>query len=248
MSDAITLYDIPGSATPDVAWSSNVWRTRYVLHIKGLAYKTIWVEYPDIAPTLKGLDADPTGTRDGAPLYTLPVIHDPTTGALVSDSLQIALYLDAQYPDTPQLLKAPTRALQIAFLHTFVLPRLREPPVPLVINSSANQLSPSSEEWFRRSRVAMFGRPLEEIAREPGEREVLLKRLIDAMLDLGSWKGDSPFLGGEEVNYADVMVAGMLQWLRRVGDKAEWEKVRDAIASQWAVFMETFAKWDVIDA
>ncbi|KAI0058413.1 hypothetical protein BV25DRAFT_1830063 [Artomyces pyxidatus] len=269
MSSAIiTLYDIPGTATADVAWSPNTWRTRfvqaklvelmssplrtirYVLHIKGLAYKTVWVEYPDVEPAMKKLGAQPTGIwsvpRDGEPLYTLPVIHDSATDAIVADSLQIALYLDAQYPDTPQLLPPPSRALQIALHETFVAPHLLTPTIKLLITRIARQLNPRSEEYFRQTRVPMFGMPLEDVAREQEQRKALVTELTTAMVELGKWKGEFSYLGGQDVIYADVMVAANLQWLRRVGDKAEWESVRGAITDKWGEFMEAFSKWDVI--
>jgi glutathione S-transferase len=34
-------------------------------------------------------------------VYTLPALHDPNTGALVNDSLEIAVYLEKAYPAMP---------------------------------------------------------------------------------------------------------------------------------------------------
>ena len=54
-----------------------------MLHYKGLPFRTQWVEYPDIEPTLRLLDALPTSkNEDGSDYYTLPVIHDDSTGRL----------------------------------------------------------------------------------------------------------------------------------------------------------------------
>ncbi|THU78683.1 hypothetical protein K435DRAFT_786154 [Dendrothele bispora CBS 962.96] len=54
MSDGKTLvfFDIPSKIG---AWSPNTWKTRYSLNYKGIPYKTVWVESPDIAKTLKDL-------------------------------------------------------------------------------------------------------------------------------------------------------------------------------------------------
>ncbi|KAI0058412.1 hypothetical protein BV25DRAFT_1830060 [Artomyces pyxidatus] len=249
MSNVITLYDIPGTAAVDVAWSPNVWRARYVLHIKGLAYKTVWVEYPDIEPTLKKIGAPPTSMREGAPLYTLPVIHDPATGRIVTDSLQIALYLDAQYPSTPQLLPPASRALQIALLETFVTPRVRPPTLKLVIYATASQLNSQSEAFYHRTRaerVPGYSGTLENVARDPEVRQALLKELAAAIGELGRWKGDYPFLGGLNVSYVDAVIAAMLKWFRTVGDRTEWETVRGEIANEWDGLLQTFAKWDAI--
>ena len=69
MSKPIVFYDIPGNAHSHKAWSPNTQKTRcallsrlrdvkvisersdlfsYSLNYKGIPYKTVWVEYPDI--------------------------------------------------------------------------------------------------------------------------------------------------------------------------------------------------------
>ena len=49
----IVLYDL-GSVT-NVPFSPAVWRIRIMLNYKEIPYKTIFLEFPDIEPTLKGL-------------------------------------------------------------------------------------------------------------------------------------------------------------------------------------------------
>ncbi|KAI0725636.1 hypothetical protein C8Q72DRAFT_749831, partial [Fomitopsis betulina] len=75
--DVIILYDIP-SSLPHNAWSPNTWKTRYLLNIKDLPYRTQWLEYPDIAGYLRALGVPPTAPGTIAP-YTLPAIYDPKT-------------------------------------------------------------------------------------------------------------------------------------------------------------------------
>ncbi|KAI0050996.1 hypothetical protein FA95DRAFT_420600 [Auriscalpium vulgare] len=245
MTSVITLYDIPGTAAADGTFSANVWRARYALHIKGLAYKVIWVEYPDIASTMQKIGAAPTGTRDGQALYTCPAIHDPTTGATLSDSAKIVQYLDKQYPETPQLLPAHSRALQLAFLETFSPTRLRPPVLRLVLLNTMKQLHPESAVFFRRTREAMQGKPMEEITRKE-DRAGLLQDFIDTLELLGKWKGDEVFLGGSDVSFADLLVASHLKWLRDIGDPGEGDKVVEAIKSTWGGFLKAFEKWEVI--
>lgn len=64
MTQPVVFYDIPGNAHPQKAWSPNTQNTRYasrreqeglltdtlryILNYKGIPYKTVWVEYPDI--------------------------------------------------------------------------------------------------------------------------------------------------------------------------------------------------------
>ena len=48
---------------------------RFTLDYKGLQYKTVWTEYPDIAATCQSLNIPPTGKwPDGSPMYTLPAL------------------------------------------------------------------------------------------------------------------------------------------------------------------------------
>lgn len=49
----IVLYDLAN--TKNVCFSPTVWRIRLILNYKQIPYKTIFLEFPDIEPTLKGL-------------------------------------------------------------------------------------------------------------------------------------------------------------------------------------------------
>ncbi|KAI0044249.1 hypothetical protein FA95DRAFT_1562443 [Auriscalpium vulgare] len=242
----ITVYDIQATGTQDGTISTNVWRVRYALHIKGLAYKVEWVEYPDIAATMKTIGAPPTGMRAGQPLYTCPAICDPTTGIILSDSLQIVQYLDTQYPATPALLPASSRALQKAFLETYLPTRIRAPIIHLVVQMSAEQLSPRSAEFFRRTRESDIGVAFEEIGRKEDERQALLGKVVQAFEEVEKWKGDELFVTGEQVSFVDVTIAAHLRRLQKSISEDEWETVWKAIEPRWGGFMGSFTKWEVI--
>jgi len=49
----IVLYDL--ACTKNVCFSPVVWKIRLTLNYKQIPYKTIFLEFPDIEPTLKGL-------------------------------------------------------------------------------------------------------------------------------------------------------------------------------------------------
>jgi hypothetical protein len=49
----IVLYDL--ACNQNVCFSPVVWRIRLMLNYKHVPYKTIFLELPDIEPTLKGL-------------------------------------------------------------------------------------------------------------------------------------------------------------------------------------------------
>ena len=49
----IILYDL--ACTKNISFSPAVWRIRLILNYKKIAYKTIFLEFPDIEPTLRPL-------------------------------------------------------------------------------------------------------------------------------------------------------------------------------------------------
>ncbi|TBU21116.1 hypothetical protein BD311DRAFT_812651 [Dichomitus squalens] len=65
--------------------------------LRGFPYKTVWVEYLDIELLCKKIGATAAEARRDS---TLPVIHEPDAGAMVSHLTAIARYLDKTYPDT----------------------------------------------------------------------------------------------------------------------------------------------------
>ncbi len=49
----IVLYDL--ACTKNVCFSPVVWRIRLMLNYKNVQYETVFLEFPDIEPTLKSL-------------------------------------------------------------------------------------------------------------------------------------------------------------------------------------------------
>jgi hypothetical protein len=49
----IVLYDL--ACTKNICFSPVVWRIRLMLNYKQIPYSTVFLELPDIEPTLKGL-------------------------------------------------------------------------------------------------------------------------------------------------------------------------------------------------
>ncbi|KAF8500716.1 hypothetical protein BU17DRAFT_72045 [Hysterangium stoloniferum] len=168
----ITLYDIAGHPDCYRGWNPLPARTRYCLNFKGLSFKTVWLEYPDIEPTLRSIGASPTMKwPDGRPFYTVPVISDEShltdngEATVVSDSWAIAKYLDETYPDTGshRLFPDGTMALQMlsqVYIHKNLylgsLARILAPHLtPL--------LSETSQKYYRETREMFFRASLEEL-------------------------------------------------------------------------------------
>ncbi|KAI0720561.1 hypothetical protein C8T65DRAFT_633549, partial [Cerioporus squamosus] len=215
----------------------------YCLNIKGIPYKTVWVEYPDIETVSERVGAAPTSTKpDGTPFYTCPFISDPNTQTAVSDTAAIARYLDKTYPGTHTLFPKETAALQHAFLRAFAAEVMPGPKddfarVAMLVPQTYAMLNERSQPYFRRTREALLGQALEEVAPRGSERA------------RGIWEGAREgFHAG--IVFADVAVAGVLAWTRfTFGEESEeWKGVLGWDGGRWGRFMEKFRQYEAVDA
>ncbi|KAG5640777.1 hypothetical protein DXG03_007237 [Asterophora parasitica] len=242
----IVLYDIPSSA-PGSAWSPNVWKTRYSLNYKGLQYRTEWIEYPDIEATCKRIGAEHTEFRaDGTPLYTLPAIHDPSTGVSIADSARIAEYLDATYPDTPRLLPPGTTAVQHAFLAAYrlALPALWQFALP----STAAILNPPSQAYYARFK---FDPESPQTAPTGQLREEQWAKLKEDFGLLAGWlekgEADGPYVLGAAISFLDFAIAGYIIWLRILWkESGEWDDIRSWHGGRWDTFLKRLEQYETI--
>ncbi|KAJ6608977.1 hypothetical protein B0H10DRAFT_2065911 [Mycena sp. CBHHK59/15] len=237
MKTLIVFYDIP-SKLPDKAWSPNTWKTRYALNYKGIPYKTVWLEYPQIEPVSRELGAAPTSNKpDGRPHYTLPMIHDPRTGAVVSDSAKIAAYLDKTYPDTPPVLPASTAGFYRVF-EDAALPLL----APLILN-------PVSEEYFRRTREETFGKKLEELVPKGDAHTEAWQKVKDTFAKLDGWiranGEDSKYIMGDTLCFADIWMASYVLWISMVRPDL-WKEVKLWNGGRWERLLKDTEKYQTV--
>lgn len=203
----------------------------------------MWIEYPDIEALYKKIGAAPTSNE--APYYTLPVIQDKSTGAVISDGPLIVEYLDKQYPDTPALFPPGTMALQAGFIaaHANAISPVRQFVIPRV-NS---RLNPRSKEYFRRTREQRFGKDMEDITPVGEARVVEWGKYRDGLGKVDSWfkKSAGPFLTGESITFADVSVVSCLIWLKVIfgEDSPEWKDIASWHNGRWDSLVTAFAKY-----
>ncbi|KAI0314070.1 hypothetical protein OF83DRAFT_1064423 [Amylostereum chailletii] len=247
------LYDLPGNFTSDQAWSPNVWKIRYILNLKRLPYTTEWVEFPDIASVAQRIGAPPTAhRRDGTPLYTLPILHDPASNQHLSNSTDIARFLDRRFPDpasapAPALFPAGTDALLAAFQRAWVDGPVKA-LVPLMLLRVHDGLPPRSAAFFRATREAMFKARLEAVAPAAAQAALWANAraalgVFDAYLrENGHSEDAGPFVMGHARSYADVQIAGWLVWVKRVWGpaSAEWRALAGWHGGRWGRLMAEF--------
>ncbi|KAI0720558.1 hypothetical protein C8T65DRAFT_633537 [Cerioporus squamosus] len=254
MPEPIVLYDIPCKTTGK-AWSPNTWKTRYCLNIKGIPHRTAWVEFPDIAALCANIGAPPSATtRDGKPMYTLPVIYDPNTTTTVSDSAEIAEYLDKTYPDTVVLVPQGPEADEFQRACAKLLFGIDV--LSIMVPAVHQSLNEASQPYFRVTREKRFGK-LEELSPIGSEKRAkhwegvknVFQRIAE-MLQRDTQEEKLFFRGPDGVCYADVCIAGVLMWIRAIygEDSKEWRDVISWDGGRWARFTDVFRKYETVDS
>ncbi|KAK0460797.1 hypothetical protein IW261DRAFT_1390991 [Armillaria novae-zelandiae] len=252
MTTSITLYDIP-STLPSKAWSPNIYKVRYVLNYKGLPHHTEWIEFPHIEALYKRLGAQASATKpDGVtPHYTLPLLHDHSTGTVVSDSAAIARYLDKTYPETPTVIPVGTDVFHYAFEEALITHFRITALWRFTIAKANSSLNPVSEEYYRRTREARLseGQKLEDTVPKGEEREREWAKLNEAFGKVDRWygKGDK-YVMGDIVSYADFTVSASVMWFRILfgEDSKEWKDVSKWNGGRWGALVKGLEKYEAV--
>ncbi|KAJ4200785.1 hypothetical protein NW759_015811 [Fusarium solani] len=212
----IVLYDL--ACTKNVCFSPVVWRIRLMLNYKLIPYRTIFLEFPDIEPTLQGLGLAPHDSGSGSKhKYTVPAIQHVSTNTFIMDSPAIAEFLESTYPDPPLPLTSKLGHEIETKARSAVGPAFGASVMPREIYI----LSPQAQEYFRSTREASLGRRLEDLL-DPKKEEQAWAAVADKMRLVGelmlTHKVDGPFVLGAQPSYTDFFIAGSLQSARVVDE------------------------------
>ncbi|KAM3425626.1 hypothetical protein BST61_g7571 [Cercospora zeina] len=209
-SDEIIFYDLPSRGTPK-CWSLNPWKARLALNFKNLAYKTEWVEYPDVAPTFRSFGIPPNSpSLNPNAEYSIPAIKLPGNKHIM-DSLAIAHELERLYPEPSLQLANNDYAarMQSAVMELWSsLQPIAVPRVPEMV------LNPKSEEYFNTTRAKRFGMPLTELAKSDRAGEQAWKgaeQAMDAIIAMLE-ENTGEFVQGDEAGFADFILAGVFRF------------------------------------
>ncbi|RMZ86430.1 hypothetical protein DV736_g6342, partial [Chaetothyriales sp. CBS 134916] len=211
MSEEIVLYDIP-SRDPNKSWSLNPWKSRLALNYKGVPYKTQWVEYPDIAPTLKALGVKPNPEGSFAD-YTSPAVKLPS-GQAIQDSWPIAHELERLYPDPSLHLDSPYIQKVIDII-TDIAGAIR----PIYFAAVPRKLlNPSSAAYFILTREERIGIDLSTYEEKEGGQKAWENAAphFGRIVALLQEHPEGPFFEGATVTYADFIFVGLLRFLERL--------------------------------
>ncbi|KAG2101603.1 uncharacterized protein F5147DRAFT_312099 [Suillus discolor] len=226
MMQTLVLYDTL-SNLPGNNLSANPAKSRFVLSYKGLPFVTVWVEYSDISIAMRAIGAKPNKRSDGSDFCTVPVLNDPNTGALISDSLEIASYLEKTYPEKA-IFPNNSESLIREFNSTHI--RLILPAFKSIFVRSVEVLSPASAKFFIK--VRSIDIPLPWDATYDEDWALLEKGFNTAY----KWyqKTDGKWYMGDTFSYADIIVACYLLWFKRVLKEDEWVRISSWNGGKWA--------------
>ncbi|UTD27738.1 glutathione S-transferase family protein [Bradyrhizobium sp. WD16] len=194
----LKLFELVG-AEAGRPFSPYCWRIRLALAHKGLEADSIPWRF-----TEKALLAPYNSEK-------VPVLLDGDRA--VADSWAIANYLEDAYPDRPSLFggdggRAMGRMIN-AWADTVTVGGI----FPLIAVDIVGHLAPNDQAYFRQTREARLGKPLEEaMATRDSRVEDFRKSLDPLRLTLRA----QSFIGGAAPNYADYAVFGGFQWSRVV--------------------------------
>ena len=228
-----TLQSQGMSAPASMALYPFIGHSRFVLSYKNLPFDTVWVEYPDIAPKLKEIGASPNKLPNGSELYTVPVLSDPNTGAIVTDSWVIAEYLDKTYPEKP-IFPSGSQGLISAF--DSALFALGGESFRFSLLRSSQILNERSLEYFIRTREVTFGEKVDGWSPEGPKRDahwaIIEKNYYDSAK---RWydKVEGKWLMGDTFSYADIIFAARTLWYKRVYREDEWKRVASLHDGKW---------------
>jgi glutathione S-transferase len=267
-NNVITFYDI-ASDEPLRTFAPNTFKSRYALNYKRVPYKTEWVDTPDIHALRERLGVPANRTLpDGSPYHTLPVIHDASTGNIVGDSFEIALYLDNQYPEKRSLFRPMTTGLTAAFnaqvdnIFTKYVPLATEMPFPPRCAEAVGAMFAKRFGVKDLSEMALSDEAREELL---VEFEIALGELAKAYRHTGGTtdryfrsegtakpQGQRPppgresasvFLDGDQPAYADFIVGAWLKMMEASMPKWDWERLCSWQDGLWAKIADALGPW-----
>jgi glutathione S-transferase len=192
---SIIMHDLAG-ADPDLRFSPYCWRTRFALAHKGMPVETIPWRFTDAAAIAFSGQA------------RVPVIRDGER--VVSDSWSIAEYLEETCP-APALFGGPIGRAHALFINSWADSVLVGGIARFIVRDLLDVIDPKDVAYFRSSREARFGMPLEQVQ---AGREDRVTAFRDTLLPIRLVLRKQPWLGGATPSYADHIVAGTLMWPR----------------------------------
>lgn len=206
----IQFYELAAENT-EIKFGPFAWRTRMALLHKGLEFESIAWQFRD---------------RNSTAHKTAPTIYDD--GKMVSDSWEIAKYLDAQYPDKPALINGAEGEAHAQLVSALCNNLVFAACAAMAIYPVSQVIDDESAAYFLETREAKFGKKLSDINAD--DPEAAKANLAKNLAVFEATLGQSDFLGGDKPTYADYMLFGVLKWVDVVAYRPVQE---DSQVAKW---------------
>lgn len=189
----IELFELC-SKDRDHIFSPFAWRVRLCLLHKGLGFKS----HPVTFLEKDGFKA--SGSK------TVPVLCD--NGRWVSDSFDIACYLERTYPEKPVFGSAIAMG-QARLVNQYVGAQIVGPIFPMIVGDIIKCFDDDCRDYFRTSREAFLGCSLEDAQKAAREK---LSDFRAGLVAVRSSLKYQPFLSGDSAAWADYAVFAAFVW------------------------------------
>ena len=178
-----------------------VWRIRYALAHKGIAFETEYLGFTEI-PTVFG-----------GKFKTVPILEHGAT--VLAESWDIAEYLDRTFPDRPHLFGSVGELAVVRLTDTWFISEVLRKMFRVYVKDVHDAARPEDRPYFRESREKnMKGMTLESFT---ADRASYLPAIRAPLAPLRTHLKQFPFLGGSTPNFADYIALGAFYWAASVG-------------------------------
>ena len=196
----ITLYDLAGD-NPQKRFSPHCWKSRLALLHKGLPMETVPVSFTE---------------KDKIAFSEQPLVPVLTDGEkTVTDSWDIACYLEDTYPNTPSLFNDEAGKALAQSINEWASNDLAKYVRPLVVMDIYKLIAEKDKHYFRESREAKLGTTLEAFCSDQQGAIARLRAELEKVRELVTMQ---PYIGGQHPSYADMCLLGTLLWIACVND------------------------------
>ncbi|BFZ65187.1 hypothetical protein YB2330_006350 [Saitoella coloradoensis] len=235
-NESLILYDLASTLQPP-QWSPHTLRTRLLLNHLAIPFRTQFLSYPDIAPTLAALGVEETEPAAGwgrGPGWTVPVLvvvgGEEGKKEVLKGTWAILAWVEKTYgggkdgrKSMGDLDLAKAKALETRIFERVILPARAViwPVLPRILDDRG-------AAYFRHSRQTWLGKPVDPPTEE--EQERIWGELGTTFRGMRP-SGGEPFLGGGGGDeggpgYADFILVACLGWIKAVCPE-DWARIME---------------------
>ncbi|KAJ5219612.1 hypothetical protein N7468_008816 [Penicillium chermesinum] len=272
---SLVFYDI-AFRQPRAKFSAapNPWKARYTLNVKNVPYTTQFVDLLRISDLRQELHIPASRKHaDGSDYFTLPMLVDQSTSSKIGDSFDIAVYLDQKFPQSGVGELFPAQTLDFQYAYNMPgLPPLSDregmdqgvyreyaqfnTSVDAVFSThcglmgSGMRFDDDREKAIRKVFEDRAGMSWDEMALRGKARTNMLAAFREALEPLARLLRKNqagPFVLGERLSYADLIIGGWLRMCSATLPEGEWEDMKTWHDSVFGKLHDALQKYAMIE-